>query len=252
MNTFISYQNIANSFSLSGKTYHSAAIAQKQIAEKLFTLIEQSQIQPQKALEIGCGSGFLTHLTLNKFPNCEWTLNDLFLSDEVLDLSKGKETTTFFLTGNAEQIDFPTSLDLITSSSTIQWFQDIPNFLDKCAKSLKPGGQIAFSSFGVTNFNEIRSLTQTGLNYLNLEEWELILKQNFKEIKISEERIILHFPSAIDVLKHLKKTGVNAGNRRYKTRSQLYNFTKKYEKLFQTDKGVKLTYAPIYIQAIKR
>ena len=46
------------------------------------------------------------------------------------------------------------------------------------------------------------------LNYLKAEELENILKKYFQNIKFQKETIKLNFENPMDVLKHLKYTGV--------------------------------------------
>lgn len=241
-------QTIAKAFSQSIETYHNAAIAQRQIAQKLFSLIPHN-LSPQKALEIGCGSGFLSRLLWQKHKCCQWFLNDLVLHPQLCALAEKETGLLTFLKGNAETLSFPASLDFIVSSSTLQWFQDLPAFLHKCAESLNPAGQIAFSTFGSDNLKEIRSLTQRGLTYASFEQWQQLLHKEFTDLQLSEEKIVLHFPSALDILRHLKHTGVNAGSRLYKSPLQLQTFLKTYEERYQTEQGITLTYHPIYIIA---
>ena len=80
-----------------------------------------------------------------------------------------------FVPGDAEAIDFPGETDLITSCSTLQWFNDPGAFFTRCHQALVADGLLAFSTFGTTNMHEIRQLTGHGLDYLSVEELQALL-----------------------------------------------------------------------------
>ena len=40
----------------------------------------------------------------------------------------------------------PDSVDMIISASTVQWFNSLPGFLERCAGVLAPGGLVVISS----------------------------------------------------------------------------------------------------------
>ena len=65
-----------------------------------------------------------------------------------------------------------------------------------------------------------------------------------------EESIVLDFPSAIEVLRHLRHTGVNGITRTSWTPARLARFSDEYLLRFGTSDGnVTLTYHPVYLIA---
>ena len=62
----------------------------------------------------------------------------------------------------------------------------------------------------------------------------------------------LHFPTPADVLRHLKRTGVNGLSRRKWTRKDLSDFCRTYSELFGTAGGCTLTYHPVFVLARKQ
>ena len=158
-----------------------------------------------------------------------------------------------FLPGDAEALDFPRETDLITSCSTLQWFNDPGAFLTRCHQALVADGLLAFSTFGTTNMHEIRQLTGHGLDYLSVEELQALLSPHFDILHAEEEVVTLPFPTPQAVLKHLKQTGVTGTEKRIWTRSRLQSFCKEYTTRFSDAAGnVSLTYHPIYIIARKK
>ena len=92
-------------------------------------------------------------------------------------------------------IDFPRETDLITSCSTLQWFNDPGAFLTRCHQALVADGLLAFSTFGTTNMHEIRQLTGHGLDYLSVEELQALLSPRFDILHAEEEVVSLPFPT---------------------------------------------------------
>ncbi len=70
--------------------------------------------------------GNLTDLLLREFQIQHLTLNDLYAEVLQAYLHNPQSTSTQIhgLIGDIEQLDFPQSLDLICSSSALQWVED--------------------------------------------------------------------------------------------------------------------------------
>lgn len=234
-------------------TYNNHAKVQEEICACLSSHIESCNISPKTALEIGAGTGFLTKHLLQAYPNCKWHLNDLTpKAHPYLEaIRSAANANADYLFGDAENIQFPQNLDLIASASAIQWFDNIELFLTTLNQ--KSGATLAISTFSTDNFKEIAKATQTeGLTYPSqsqLEQWLAI--SNYTITHIETYTTEQFFDSPIEVLRHLKYTGVNAIKSVKWSKRELENFTSRYNKYFRSQAGVKLTYNPIIIVATK-
>lgn len=246
-------QLIAARFAKARNTYTREARVQQQVAEKMMQLIKEPYTRFRRVVEFGCGTGSYSRILLHTLQPEALLLNDLCREMEecVKELCDG--TTVQFVPGDAEAIDFPGETDLITSCSTLQWFNDPGAFFTRCHQALVADGLLAFSTFGATNMHEIRQLTGHGLDYLSVEELQALLSPGFDILHAEEEVISLPFPTPQAVLKHLKQTGVTGTEKRIWTRSRLQSFCKEYTTRFSDAAGnVNLTYHPIYIIARKK
>lgn len=246
-------QLIAARFAKARNTYTREARVQQQVAEKMMQLIKEPYTRFRRVVEFGCGTGSYSRILLHTLQPEALLLNDLCREMEecVKELCDG--TTVQFVPGDAEAIDFPGETDLITSCSTLQWFNDPGAFFTRCHQALVADGLLAFSTFGATNMHEIRQLTGHGLDYLSVEELQALLSPGFDILHAEEEVISLPFPTPQAVLKHLKQTGVTGTEKRMWTRSRLQSFCKEYTTRFSDAAGnVNLTYHPIYIIARKK
>ena len=70
-------------------------------------------------------------------------------------------------------------------------------------------------------------------------------KYNFIEYR--EEKSRLYFDNAIDVLKHLKYTGVNALSPFNLTKSKIKKFEEDYKRKYADNQKVYLTYNPVFV-----
>ena len=162
-------------------------------------------------------------------------------------------TAVSFLPCDAETLDFPQGTDLITSCSTLQWFADTERFFARCHRFLSDGGILAFSTFGKKNMREIHALTGHGLEYLSLDNLKVLLSPRFEILYAEEEIVSLPFGTPLEVLRHLKQTGVTGTEKKVWTRGRLQSFCDEYIRMCgNDDRSVSLTYHPIYVIARKR
>ena len=80
-----------------------------------------------------------------------------------------------------------------------------------------------------------------------------MLEPDFEVIHAEEEVCTLYFDSPLEVLKHLKQTGVTGTEKKVWSRGRLQQFCENYSRLFSNEQGkVSLTYHPIYLLAKKK
>ncbi|BDD04069.1 malonyl-ACP O-methyltransferase BioC [Aureibacter tunicatorum] len=240
-------------FDKSLKTYDSNAKIQKSIASKLFKLSQDHfSVTNQTIFEIGCGTGFLTREIMNKAPKHIFAndLNPNAIFSLLSKMSNEEKSKIDFLSGDIEKIDFPANTNSIFSASTIQWITDIRAFAEKLHHSTDKQATIAISSFGNKNLYEIKEITGAGLTYDTSKLLDAF-KKHFDILHFEEETKCIYFQSPIDILRHLKLTGVNGISKTTWNKSSLQNFQRKYSQ-YQSDKGYTLTYNPLYIIGKKK
>lgn len=246
-------KNISGKFSKSIDSYDNEAIIQSDIIEQLInkTLEIVKQRENLKILEIGFGTGLLTKKLNCCFSNSEFTLNDIIKNTaEKISLLCNETNNTFnFHFGNAENFQSNKKFDLIASSSTFHWFSNLELFINSINKYLNSKGYLIFSTFGTDNCHELTDFIEKKLKYHSLEQIREFVKPNFDIIYEYEYKKSLEFCSVLEVLLHLKKTGVNSLGKNLWTKKDLNNFLNNYP--IHNNK-ILLTYNPIIIIAKKR
>lgn len=250
---------IRQRFSRALDTYDRHAVAQQHICRRLASLL-RGWLAPSSApriLEVGCGTGGFTRELLAScrglaLSPSEWVVNDLCdaCRTSVADILQGEPWT--YLPGDAEQLDFPGTYDLIASASALQWFDRPDAFIRKATRMLPAGGVLLFNTFGPSNLQEIKELTGKGLLYPSEEEVKGWFPPSLKVAEWEAEELTLRFPSPADVLRHLKYTGVTATGTAFWTPGRLQRFCRDYAERFSHGKDVVLTYQPLYVLAIKQ
>lgn len=250
----IAQERIRRRFSQAVNTYDDHAEAQKRICAHLVQLLTAyTSSHFRRVLEIGCGSGGFTRLLKQECQIEEWILNDLCETWQSAIEKLFPSAPPLFLPGDAERLAFPGKFDLIASASTLQWMKDLPCLLHKLSSILSPGGVLVFNTFTPNNLHEIKKLTGEGLSYpatTQLREW---LSADFQIIHEEEDNVPLTFRHPLEVLKHLKYTGVTANTSCVWTRGKQERFCRDYQERFPSaEGGVTLTYRPLYILVVKR
>ncbi len=245
-------QLIAARFARARDTYPLEARVQGHVARTMLRLLTREVGACRRfrhITEFGCGTGGYSKLLLQAFRPDTLLLNDLCPEMGACVEALGEAPARVqFLAGDAETMEFPHGTELLTSCSTLQWFNRPECFFSRCRRFLADKGIFAFSTFGPENLQEIRSVTGEGLHYLSLDELTDALSESFDLLFAHEEKRVLRFDSPLHVLRHLRLTGVTGMGKAVWTRGRLDAFCQDYTRLYGDKAGaVTLQYHPIYI-----
>lgn len=230
-------KQIKNQFEKSMPSYNQNAIVQEIMAEKLITNIPQKNYK--NILELGCGTGVLTDKIKKNISFSKYTANDLTnKSKKYLDKILSEYN---FILGNAAKIKSSQKFDLIISNAMFQWFKNLENVTENYSKILEKNGILAFSTFTTGNFEEIKNITGLSLEYLSSEEIKNILLKNYEIIYKEDFTRTLEFSNPLELLAHMKYTGVNSISQTKWTFKDVKNFCDEYKTKYST---IKLTYSP--------
>lgn len=237
-------------------TYDANASVQRQMADRLVRLIDACcGSEFTRVLEVGSGTGLLTRLIAGRLK-----VRDLWANDIVAEcrlnmesVASGFPATTFnFCHGDIEgDAELPDGLDLVASNAAFQWVQNLPALMDRLASRLKPGGVLAFGTFGPRNFEEVRLAGGDSLRYHDTAALRSMLPGDMQPAAVEESVVTLRFASPGEVLDHIRATGSNAIAARRWTRASVEDFCKRYSSDLPYAAGVSLTYHPVLVVATR-
>ena len=246
---------VADSFKSSIHSYEENATVQKEISNQFFNLLQRHEcIDYSQVLEIGCCTGVLTEMVTGNNDVKKIWLGDIvseFCDITALRIRKHLEQINV-LPGDIEETVLPQNLNLVLSSSTFQWMNDLPALMKKISESLVSGGHLAFSIFGPGTMEEITELTGRGLAYFSHENLLKELSAHFKIIHSHQETKRIYFPTVRGVLRHIQTTGVGGLGKHRWTKSELQQFEQRYVTRFGTDLGVPVSYVSGFFIAEKQ
>lgn len=206
-------QTLIRNFSRYAHLYDRYADVQRLLAVKLLSRIKNTN--PDKILELGCGTGNYTLLLREKFKDAQITAVDI--SKEMIAVARSKinENHIKFIVSDAEKHDFSEKFDLITSNACFQWFADLERALLRYKNLLKKNSVISFSIFGPDTFRGLGALLKyksenasvSADNFIAGEKIKKILKQNFRKAQVKEFTYRESFACLKDLLDKIKYTG---------------------------------------------
>ncbi len=244
---------IARSFARHRASYDSAATPQKLIAQQLARRL-QNCAGPRafpRAFEFGAGSYHLSRALDRRFDIRDFWLNDLVARP----LPSGLRAHTWARPGPVEAAQPPGSLDLLASASTIQWLADPAAVLARLCAQVRRGGWLAISGFGPRQFNEIAEVSGNGAAAPSLMSETALCAALPAGWQVHDHGItLLHqgFASPLEMLRHLRRTGINGLAQKGWTRRDLGDFCARYLREFgRPDGSVPLSWQPIWLIARK-
>lgn len=239
---------IKKQFEKSMDKYDENALVQQLMAEKLVcALVNTAGNTFGNILELGCGTGLLTKQLSVAVTYKKYYANDLVEKSKTCAVSIIPDCN--FICGNAQKIKPSAKMDLLISNAMFQWFSNLDKVLEYYRTILNPDGIIAFSTFSPDNFREIKSITGLTLEYKHEAEIRRILEKNFEIIHLEKFDYKLNFSNPLEILAHMKYTGVNSLGTKHWGVIEVKEFCDKYKKDYP---DLTLTYSPIICIAKKK
>jgi malonyl-CoA O-methyltransferase len=258
----IDKQLLQKRFSMNAQTYDQFANVQKKMANALF---DQIAIRPERILEIGCGTGYLTEKLRRHFPHAHITAVDLAPGMiAVAKLRFGAEEIDW-ICGDIEEIELSERYDLIISNATFQWLNNLDRTINRLFEALNDGGQLVFSTFGARTFHELHTSFNCALETQNFTE-PLRIGQPFPSlnqllsrfqrvipsavINAAETTEIERFPSVRDFFNSLRKIGAtNSTAGPYCQRPSVFKaMMREYEQRFSENGHILATYHCLFVE----
>ncbi|XP_017866309.1 PREDICTED: NADH dehydrogenase [ubiquinone] 1 alpha subcomplex assembly factor 5 isoform X1 [Drosophila arizonae] len=216
------------------------------------------------AADIGCNRGYISKHILAECVE-HLTLTDT--SASMLEQAQGTPGLRMSkLLQDEEQLDFEeNSMDLIISSLSLHWVNDLPGCFARIKRSLKPDGVFIASLFGGDTLYELRSSLQLAelerkggiaphvSPFTQIRDiGSLLNRAGFTMLTIDTDEIVIGYPSMFELMWDLKGMAENnaAFNRpAHLSRETLMAASAIYKELYgkPNEEGVPATFQIIYL-----
>ncbi len=207
---------IARGFSAAAVTYDAAAQIQYQAALELLVQIEFSGVQPQRLLDVGCGTGRVTQELAH------------YWQQPVIGIDCASGMITYaqqqyahplihYICSEIEKYSFePDQYDLIFSNFALQWCEDLADVFKQLAYGLAQDGLLAFTLPGEQTLNELKSIWRgiDGYDHVNDFVSAVDLEQQLSAagvqvISLTQEKKIHWHPDVQSIVRSLRGVGVH-------------------------------------------
>ena len=215
------------SFNHAAASYDEAAVLQREVVDRLLERMDYFTIAPQTILDLGSGTGYGSAQLRKKYPTAN--IVELDIAEHMLSYARNKQGFIERFKGkrrpvcaDAEALPFAeNSFDLIFSSMSLQWCEDLDRVFEECNRVLKPGACLMFASLGPDTLKELRKSWQAvdGKDHVNTfidmhDIGDALVRKRFANPVMDVETITLTYNSVFDLMKDLKAIG---------SRNALYN-----------------------------
>jgi malonyl-CoA O-methyltransferase len=269
----IDKSRLKKAFNRSASTYDQYAKTQAIVGEELVTMVKEIGIPtPTKVLDVGSGTGAIALQIARLFSHAEIFGCDIALAMTKRAAEKMKETglsALHFTVADAEVLPYPDhQFDLVVSSLTYQWLDNLSGALQEVSRILKHHGYFACSLLGRDTMFELKSSYCAAQNKVGngrpahfhefLEEESILpmMEQSgFINIHITKSIKQEFHPDLKSIFFTLKAIGAQNVSReapRGLGRKELFHWlTRCYEENFRNPSGLPLTYEIYYVTAKK-
>ncbi|MGD2161200.1 MAG: malonyl-ACP O-methyltransferase BioC [Gammaproteobacteria bacterium] len=259
----ISKYKIRRAFDRAANSYDAAAVLQKEVCRRLLEKLDYIRLSPQLILDAGVGTGEAVAPLMQRYKKSRLVALDL--SERMLAKALahgGLMRKPELVCADIEQLPFcESSFDLVFSSLTLQWCNDLPATLGELLRVLKPGGLLMFATFGPQTLQELRASWQQIDDAVHVNQFtdmhdvgDELLRCGYADPVMEAETITVNYKTVDTLMADIRAIGANAtaegGRAGLTTPAVLSKLRQAYENYRQDDQ-LPATYEVIYGHAWK-
>lgn len=214
--------HVQRAFGRAATTYAQHSSLQREVEDRLLERLDYFEETPARVLDIGCGPGRGTLMLRKRFADAQVVALDLALP-MLKSIRPGWRRPVARVCANALALPLAdASVDILFSNLCIQWIDNVPALLNEFLRVLRPGGYVAFSTFGPDTLHELRTAWSAADDAPHVSEFadiarigDAMLAAGFRNPVLDVDRFTLGYTDAPSLMRGLKAIGAtNADPRR--------------------------------------
>ncbi len=207
---------VAAAFDRASGAYDAAARLQREVRAELLGRLDYFRLEPATVLDLGAGTGAAAAELARRFRRARVIALDI--APGMLRAARRRQwpwRRFDRVCADAHALPLRSgSVDLVFSSLMLQWSDRPDGVFAECARVLKPGGLLLFSTFGPDTLAELRAAWATVDSaprvsvFPDMPELAAALQHaHLAEPVLDAERLVRHYPDVRALLQELKAVG---------------------------------------------
>ena len=193
--------------------YDQFAGVQREITLRLLERLDLVQVDPGCVVDLGAGTGDGATQLGQRYPRAQIIAVDF--SHAMLKQGRKGGSAGTPVAADAFQLPLaPGTVDLVFSSSTLQWCLPLAEVLQEISRVLRPGGLLMFSTYGPDTLHELQAAQRAagmegGVNAFSDMHpiGDLLLEEGYQDPVLDVERLDASYASVRDLVRELKGIG---------------------------------------------
>lgn len=220
---FVDQRQVRRSFSRAAATYDEVAVLQREIGSRMLARLDYVRIEPQRVLDLGCGTGASLAALHERYPHAQLIGADL--CEAMLRVSQAgrsrlrwlmpflRSQRTPLLAAEASALPFkPQSIGLLWSNLMLHWLDNPLAAFREAHRLLDVGGLLMFSTFGPDTLKELRTSFNDGQahtqRFTDMHDYgDMLLECGFSDPVMDAELLTMTYAGFDKLLADLRQSG---------------------------------------------
>jgi malonyl-CoA O-methyltransferase len=241
---------VRRAFENAAAEYDAVAVLQREVAARMLERLDVIRIEPRVILDAGAGTGQAARALRRRYRRSRVVALDAALAMlRQTRAAAGWLRRPLTVCGDLESLPLAdASVDLICSSLTLHWCNDLDRALRELRRVLAPGGLLLLTTLGPDTLKELRASWAAVDAYTHVNGFidmhdigDAIMRAGFNDPVMDVEMMRLTYPHVEQLMRELKRLGAHnstQGRARGLTGKQrLQHLYREYEK-YRTEDGV--------------
>ncbi|WP_313950313.1 malonyl-ACP O-methyltransferase BioC [Accumulibacter sp.] len=220
---FVDQRQVRRNFARAASTYDAVAVLQREIGSRMLERLDYVRIEPQRVLDLGCGTGASLTALHERYPDA--LLIGADLCEAMLQVDRAKRSRlrwllpflrghkTPLLAADASALPLkPQSIGLLWSNLMLHWLDNPLAAFREAHRLLDVGGLLMFSTFGPDTLKELRA--SFGDSHAHTQRFtdmhdygDMLLECGFSDPVMDAEVLTMTYASVDDLLTDLRQSG---------------------------------------------
>jgi malonyl-CoA O-methyltransferase len=213
---------VRRNFARAAASYEQHDVLQREVQADLLGRLDFYLQAPERVLDVGAGTGRGTALLKKRYPKAQVIAVDM--AQPMLHAARrhqGLLRPFQRVCAEATALPLPDrSVDVLHSNLCFQWIDDLPALFGECVRVLKPGGLLAFSSFGPDTLKELRAAWASVDEHSHVSRFldmhdvgDAMINAGLRDPVLDVARYTLTYSEPRALLKELKGLGATHADR---------------------------------------